>query len=117
MQLAITARVHPGEADQLRPRDGGVEAPRRHGSAPRAAGHAHGERRLHAEFAERIFEQIQGFGSYGFPNRTRQLRDDHLRQLLAEMHEPAAFSCALLTRCRWGSTAPHWSPTRAANGI
>ena len=69
MQLAIVAAgFTPGEADQLRrsmaawKRRGGLEhfrerMLRRH--AERTA--------TTREFAERIFEQIKGFGSYGFP--------------------------------------------------
>jgi error-prone DNA polymerase len=98
MQIAIVAAdFTPGEADELRrsmaawKRHGGLEHLRqrllggmaRNGYAP--------------EFAERLFEQIKGFGSYGFP-------ESHATSfaMLAyvscwlKCHEPAAFGCALL---------------------
>ena len=68
MKLAIVAANYsPGEADQLR-RD--MAAWKRHGNIGR-----HRERLLSRmaeigikpEFAEKVFEQIKGFGSYGFP--------------------------------------------------
>ncbi|HTM70161.1 MAG TPA: OB-fold nucleic acid binding domain-containing protein, partial [Luteimonas sp.] len=59
------------------------------------------------EFAERIFEQIKGFGDYGFP-------ESHAASfaLLAyasawiKCHEPAAFSCALLNSLPMGFYLP-----------
>ena len=68
MKLAVVAADYtPGEADQLR-RD--MAAWRRSGSIEK-----HGEKlisRMEAkgisrEFAERVFNQIRGFGEYGFP--------------------------------------------------
>jgi hypothetical protein len=42
--------------------------------------------KLFAEFAERIFEQIKGFGSYGFPESTPPASPSWpMYQLLAEM--------------------------------
>ncbi len=68
MQLAMVAADYtPGEADQLRramaawKRKGGL------GPHQRATDFAHDERRATAEFAERVFKQIEGFGEYGFP--------------------------------------------------
>ncbi len=71
MQLAMVAADYtPGEADQLR-RD--MAAWRRSGRIER-----HRERLvsrmaakgIEQEFAERVFEQIRGFGEYGFPRAT-----------------------------------------------
>ena len=109
MQLAIVAAGYtPGEADQLRrsmaawKRHGGLEhAPRTHA---RRHGRATATRR---EFAERIFEQIKGFGSYGFP-------ESHAASfaLIAyvscwlKCHEPAAFACALLNSQPMGFYPP-----------
>jgi len=68
MELAIVAADYsPGEADELRrsmaawKRHGGLE-PHRQRLTERmlAKGYT-------AEFTARIFEQIKGFGSYGFP--------------------------------------------------
>jgi error-prone DNA polymerase len=67
MRVAIEcAGFTPGEADQLRKRmatfkfTGGVEV---QGQADLR----HGRQRLRAEFAEKTFKQLEGFGSYGFP--------------------------------------------------
>lgn len=69
MELAmIAADYTPGEADQLRR---SMAAWKRHGGLE-----PHRERlingmlknRYERAFAERIFEQIKGFGSYGFPS-------------------------------------------------
>ena len=68
MRLAVVAADYtPGEADQLR-RD--MAAWRKHGKLE-----AHREKLIgrmlakgiDREFAERVFEQIRGFGEYGFP--------------------------------------------------
>ena len=90
-------RLHPGEADQLRramaawKRKGGLEL------LPRAARRRHAQRGYRPEFAEQIFQQIQGFGEYGFP-------ESHAASFALlvyvsawlKCHEPAAFLCALL---------------------
>ena len=98
MRLAVVAADYsPGEADQLR-RD--MAAWRHAGRIER-----HRDRlvtRMMArgitrEFAERVFEQIRGFGEYGFP-------ESHAASfaLLAwatswlKCHHPAVFACALL---------------------
>lgn len=98
MQLAIVAADYtPGEADQLR-RD--MAAWRRAGRIER-----HRERLItrmkskgiEEEFAVRVFEQIRGFGEYGFP-------ESHAASfaLIAyatswlKCHYPASFLCAML---------------------
>ena len=108
MQLAIVAADYsPGEADQLR-RD--MAAWRRSGRIER-----HRERlvsRMQAkgiakEFAERVFEQIRGFGEYGFP-------ESHAASfsLIAyatswiKCHYPAVFTCALLNAQPMGFYSP-----------
>ncbi|MBP6597132.1 MAG: error-prone DNA polymerase, partial [Arenimonas sp.] len=98
MQIAIVAAGYtPGEADQLRrsmaawKRHGGLEPHRERLLAGMR------ERGYPDEFAERIFEQVKGFGSYGFP-------ESHAASyaLVAYVscwlkhHEPAAFTCALV---------------------
>ena len=108
MQIAMTAADYtPGEADQLRrsmaawKRRGGLEP--------------HRERLMTGmlrnnysrEYAERIFEQIKGFGDYGFP-------ESHAASfaLLAyasswlKCHEPAAFACALINSWPMGFYSP-----------
>lgn len=97
MKLVIVAAdFTAGEADQLRR---SMAAWKRHG------GLEHLQQRIFAgmqkngytaEFSEQIFEQIKGFGSYGFP-------ESHAASfaLLAyasswlKCHEPSAFACAL----------------------
>ncbi|MHC4393522.1 MAG: error-prone DNA polymerase, partial [Planctomycetota bacterium] len=98
MRLAVVAADYtPGEADQLR-RD--MAAWRRSGRIERHRVRLI-ERMLKKgialEFAERVFEQIRGFGSYGFP-------ESHAASfaLLAyatawlKCHHPTVFMCALL---------------------
>jgi intein/homing endonuclease len=68
MQLAIVAAgFTPGEADQLRR---AMAAWRRSGDLERFEGRLIGgmiERGYSEEFAQRLFNQIKGFGEYGFP--------------------------------------------------
>jgi error-prone DNA polymerase len=108
MQLAIVAAdFTPGEADQLRramaawKRQGGLE-PFEVKLKSRMRAKGYGE-----EFANRIFQQILGFGDYGFP-------ESHAASfaLLAyvsawlKCHEPAIFFCALLNSQPMGFYAP-----------
>ena len=103
----VAAGFSAGEADQLRRamaawrRRGGLEKFERKlidGMAER--GHSR-------EFADRIFQQIQGFGEYGFP-------ESHAASfaLLAyisawlKCHEPAAFCCGLLNSLPMGFYSP-----------
>jgi error-prone DNA polymerase len=108
MQLAVVAAgFTPGEADQLRR---AMAAWRRPGvidnfrvkllEGMRVRG-------LSAEFAERLFKQIRGFGEYGFP-------ESHAASfaLLAyvsawlKFHYPAAFCVALINSQPMGFYAP-----------
>jgi error-prone DNA polymerase len=108
MKLAVVAADYtPGEADQLR-RD--MAAWRRSGRLER-----HKEKlvsRMRAkgiaeEFAERVFEQIRGFGDYGFP-------ESHAASfaLIAyvsawlKRHYLDAFTCALLNAQPMGFYSP-----------
>ena len=108
MQIAmVAAGFTAGEADRLRramaawKRRGGLE-----GFESRLkAGMA--ERGYLPEFAERIFNQIKGFGDYGFP-------ESHAASFALlvyvsawlKCHEPAAFFCALLNSQPMGFYAP-----------
>ncbi len=60
-----------------------------------------------AEFAERCFKQIEGFGSYGFPE-SHALSFARLVYVSAwiKCHYPAAFACALLNSQPMGFYAP-----------
>jgi error-prone DNA polymerase len=108
MQLAIVAAgFTPGEADQLR---------RAMAAWKRKGGLGHFEERLidgmrargyAEEFARRIFQQILGFGEYGFP-------ESHAASFALlvyvsawlKKHEPAAFAAALINSQPMGFYAP-----------
>ncbi|MCA8996474.1 MAG: error-prone DNA polymerase [Planctomycetaceae bacterium] len=108
MQLAIVAAgFTPGEADQLRRAMGAWRRPgiidqfrtklldgmRRHG--------------LEGEFAERVFQQIRGFGEYGFP-------ESHAASFALlvyvsawlKCHYPAQFVAAIINSQPMGFYAP-----------
>ena len=108
MKLAVVAADYtPGEADQLR-RD--MAAWRRTGRLER-----HRERlitRMVAkgiapEFAERVFEQIRGFGDYGFPE-SHAASFAYISYVSAwlKCHCPAVFTCALLNAQPMGFYTP-----------
>ncbi len=108
MQLAVVAAgFTPGEADQVRRsmaawhRKGGLEQfERRLIDGMRARGYKD-------EFSRQIYQQILGFGEYGFP-------ESHAASFALlvyvsawlKCHEPAAFSCALLNSQPMGFYAP-----------
>jgi len=108
MQLAIVAAgFSPGEADQLRramaawKRRGGLGPLRdRLIGGMLAKGYEPG-------FAEQIFNQIKGFGEYGFPE-SHSASFALLVYVSAwlKCHEPAAFFCALLNSQPMGFYAP-----------
>ena len=108
MQLAITAAEYtPGEADQLRramaawKRHGGLEVHRERLFTGMA------KKGYTREFAERIFEQIKGFGSYGFPeSHAASFALITYVSCWLKCHEPAAFSCALLNSLPMGFYQP-----------
>jgi error-prone DNA polymerase len=108
MQIAIAAADYTaGEADALRrsmaawKRHGGLE-PHREKLLAGMLGNGYTR-----EFAERLFEQIKGFGSYGFP-------ESHAASfaLIAyvsswlKCHQPAAFACALINSAPMGFYSP-----------
>jgi error-prone DNA polymerase len=108
IKLAVVAAgFTPGEADQLRramaawKRKGGLE------KFQRKLIDGMLERGHDREFAERIFEQIKGFGDYGFP-------ESHAASFALlvyfsawlKCHEPAAFYCGLLNSQPMGFYSP-----------
>jgi error-prone DNA polymerase len=108
MQLAVVAAgFTPGEADQLRramaawKRKGGLE--------PFQRKLIEGMRRngIPAEFADRIYRQILGFGEYGFPE-SHSVSFALLAYVSAwlKRHEPAAFLAALLNSQPMGFYSP-----------
>jgi len=108
MQLAIVAAgFTPGEADSLRR---AMAAWRRKGSlGPFEQRLVEGmrERGYEEAFARQVFQQILGFGEYGFP-------ESHAASFALlvyvsawlKRHEPAAFCCALLNSQPMGFYAP-----------
>ncbi|MFN7783661.1 MAG: error-prone DNA polymerase [Lysobacterales bacterium] len=98
MQLAIVAAGYtPGEADELRrsmaawKRRGGLE----HHRARILEGMD--ARGYPPEFAEQVFEQIKGFGSYGFPeSHAASFALITYVSCWLKCHHPDAFACALL---------------------
>jgi len=105
--IQVVAGFTPGEADQLR---------RAMAAWKRRGGLGHFRDRIHdgmiargyeEAYFERIFQQIQGFGEYGFP-------ESHAASfaLLAwasswlKCHHPAAFTCALLNSQPMGFYQP-----------
>lgn len=108
MQLAVVAAgFTPGEADQLRR---AMAAWRRRGDLgffEERLIRGMRERGYTQEFAERIFNQIQGFGEYGFP-------ESHAASFALlvyvsawlKCYEPAVFFCALLNSQPMGFYAP-----------
>jgi len=108
MRLAMVAADYtPGEADQLR-RD--MAAWRRSGRIEKHRERLVGrmeQKGIPREFAERVFEQIRGFGEYGFP-------ESHAASfaLIAyatswlRAHYLAEFTCALLNAQPMGFYSP-----------
>ncbi|WOE77387.1 error-prone DNA polymerase [Pseudomonas protegens] len=108
MQIAIVAADYtPGEADQLRrsmaawKRHGGLEPHReRLRQGMRKNGYSD-------EFAAQIFEQIKGFGSYGFPeSHAASFALLTYASCWLKCHEPAAFTCALINSWPMGFYSP-----------
>ncbi|WP_312592697.1 error-prone DNA polymerase [Stutzerimonas nitrititolerans] len=108
MELAVVAAEYtPGEADQLRrsmaawKRHGGLE-PHRQRLTERmlAKGYT-------AEFTARIFDQIKGFGSYGFPeSHAASFALLTYASCWLKCHEPAAFACSLINSWPMGFYSP-----------
>jgi error-prone DNA polymerase len=103
----VAAGFSAGEADQLRramaawKRRGGLEQfEAKLIDGMMARGHDH-------DFAKRVFEQIKGFGDYGFP-------ESHAASFALlvyvsawlKRHEPAAFYCGLLNSLPMGFYSP-----------
>ena len=108
MSIAIRAAgFSPGEADQVRrsmaawQRRGGLDKFRDKLLTGMAA------RGYEAEFAEAIYRQILGFGSYGFPmSHAASFALLTYASCWLKCHEPAAFCAALLNSQPLGFYAP-----------
>ncbi|MFJ2682679.1 error-prone DNA polymerase [Pseudomonas sp. NPDC087342] len=108
MQIAIVAASYsPGEADQLRR---SMAAWKRHGGLePHKDRLAAGMKKkgYTAEFSAQIFEQIKGFGSYGFPeSHAASFALLTYASCWLKCHEPAAFACALINSWPMGFYSP-----------
>ena len=97
MELVIHAGYEPHEADQLRRsmaawRSGGDMNPHRERIRRLMEG-----KNYSSEFIDQIFEQIKGFGAYGFPqSHAASFAKLVYISCFLKRHEPAAFACALL---------------------
>ncbi|WP_395505176.1 error-prone DNA polymerase [Ectopseudomonas hydrolytica] len=108
MELAMVAADYsPGEADELRRsmaawrRHGGLE-PHRQRLTSRML-----EKGYTAEFTARIFRQIEGFGSYGFPeSHAASFALLTYASCWLKCHEPAAYACALVNSWPMGFYSP-----------
>ncbi|TVR68491.1 MAG: DNA polymerase III subunit alpha [Spirochaetaceae bacterium] len=108
MRVAVVAADYtPGEADQLR-RD--MAAWRRSGRIEKHRERIIGRmigRGIAREFAERVFEQIRGFGEYGFPeSHAASFALIAYATAWMRTHHPAVFACALLNAWPMGFYAP-----------
>ena len=107
MELVIHAGYTPAEADQLRRsmaawRHGGDMEPHRLRIRDLM------ERKGYdSAFIDQIFEQIKGFGSYGFPqSHAASFAGLVYASCWLKRHEPAAFACALLNAQPMGFYLP-----------
>jgi len=108
MEIAMVAADYtPGEADQLRR---SMAAWKRHGGLE-----PHRQRLIDGmlandysrDFAERIFEQIKGFGNYGFPeSHAASFALLTYASCWLKRHEPAAYACALINSWPMGFYSP-----------
>ncbi|KYF80995.1 error-prone DNA polymerase [Sorangium cellulosum] len=108
MQIAMVgAGYTPGEADQLR-RD--MAAWKKHGRLERHRGRliqGFAERGISAKFGEMLYQQIQGFGEYGFPeSHAASFALLVYASAWLKVHHPAAFTCALLNAQPMGFYSP-----------
>jgi error-prone DNA polymerase len=108
MKLAVIAADYtPGEADQLR-RD--MAAWRKSGRIERHHQRLVSrmiEKGIALEFAERVFEQIRGFGEYGFPeSHAASFALIAYATAYLKCHYPVEFACSLLNAQPMGFYSP-----------
>ncbi len=108
MQLAVVAAgFTPGESRSAAARDGRVEAQGRPRASRAATARRHARQRLRRSVRRQIYQQILGFGEYGFP-------ESHAASFALlvyvsawlKCYEPAAFTCALLNSQPMGFYSP-----------
>ncbi len=109
MKMAVTlAGFTPGEADRLRKAIGAWRSSGSIGEMGLKLQHGLKRAGIPDAFAARIFEQIQGFSEYGFP-------ESHAASFALltyvssyfKCHHPAEFLCALLNSQPMGFYSPH----------
>ncbi len=101
MQVAIVcAGFTPGEADALRRVDGDLQDDRRRDAFPRQADRRHGRATATSRTSpRRTFTQLEGFGSYGFPeSHAASFALIAYASSWMKCHHPDVFCCALLER-------------------
>jgi error-prone DNA polymerase len=108
IKLAMVAADYtPGEADQLR-RD--MAAWRKTGRILRHKERLVGRmvaKGIEVEFAERVFEQIRGFGEYGFPeSHAASFALISYASAWLRTHYPAEFACSILNAQPMGFYTP-----------
>jgi error-prone DNA polymerase len=107
MELMMHAGYSDGEADQLRRsmaawRHGGDMEPHRV-----RIREVMEKKNYSSEFIDQIFEQIKGFGSYGFPqSHAASFAKLVYASCWLKRHEPAAFACGLLNAQPMGFYSP-----------
>ncbi|HEY4531103.1 MAG TPA: error-prone DNA polymerase [Luteimonas sp.] len=107
MELVIHAGYTPEEADHLRRsmaawRHGGDMEPHRLRIRELMEGQGYA-----SAFIDQIFEQIKGFGSYGFPqSHAASFAKLVYASCWLKRHAPAAFACALLNSQPMGFYSP-----------
>jgi len=103
----VAAGFSGGEADQLRRAIGAWRSTKQLESFRQKLVGGMLRRGYTAAFAEQIFEQIKGFGEYGFPE-SHSASFALLAYVSAwlKCHHPAAFTCALLNSQPMGFYAP-----------
>ena len=108
MQVAIEcAGFTPVGGRSAAARHGDLQVHRRRLEVPRQADRRHGRATATTrDFAERTFKQLEGFGSYGFPeSHAASLRAHRLCLVLDEVPSSRTSSAARSsTRSRWAST-------------
>ena len=108
MRIAIVAAgFTPAEADQLRRAMASFRSPGTIHSFRDKFIRGMTARGYAADFAERCFRQIEGFGEYGFPE-SHAASFAHLAYVSSwlKRHHPAVFACALINSQPMGFYAP-----------
>ncbi len=108
MKLAVVAAgFTPGEADRLRRAMGAWRRPGLIDAFHEKLIRGMRERGYENDFAEAVFQQIRGFGEYGFPeSHAASFALLTYVSLWLKRFEPAAFLCALLNSLPMGFYGP-----------